>query len=62
MPGGADTCLVAQSDPTVYNVEMDVHKDLDVGGNFIWAMEPALKTIMQYEATLRDHPNPTPPT
>ncbi len=56
--GGADTGLVNMSYPSVYNVEMDPHEDLNVSGNFIWAMEPALKAVVEYEATLKDHPNP----
>lgn len=39
---------------------MDPHEDLNVGGNFIWSMEPALKAVMEYEATLKDQLNPTP--
>jgi arylsulfatase A-like enzyme len=58
--GGADTGLVDLSYPSVYNIEMDPHEDLNVSGNFIWAMEPALKAVMKYEATLKDHPNPPP--
>ena len=58
MLGGADTGLVNVSYPSVYNVEMDPHEDLNVSGNFIWAMEPALKAVVEYEATLKDHPNP----
>lgn len=58
--GGAYTGLVKMSYPTVYNVEMDPHEDLNLGGNFVWAMEPALKAVEEYEATLRHHPNPPP--
>lgn len=58
--GGANTGLVDLSYPSVYNVEMDPHEDLNVSGNFVWAMEPALKTVLEYEATLKKHPNPPP--
>ncbi|WP_218918100.1 arylsulfatase [Falsihalocynthiibacter arcticus] len=58
--GGADTGFIDRAYPSVYNIEMDPHEDVNVGGNFIWAMEPALKAVMEYEATLKDHPNPKP--
>ncbi len=58
--GGAYTGLVDLSYPTVYNVEMDPHEDLNVGGNFIWAMSPALKAVLAYEETLKNYPNPPP--
>jgi len=60
MLGGANTGLVNQSYPRVYNIEMDPHEDLNVGGNFIWTMARALKAVGEYEATLKDHPNPKP--
>ena len=58
--GGAYTGLVNMSYPTVYNIEMDPHEDLNLGGNFVWAMGPALKAVLAYEATLKTHPNPPP--
>lgn len=60
MLGGADTGLVDMSYPSVYNVEMDPHEDLNVSGNFIWAMGPALKAVEEYEESLKTHPNPKP--
>lgn len=56
--GGAYTGLVNMSYPTVYNIEMDPHEDLNLGGNFVWAMVPALKVVEAYEKTLKTHPNP----
>ncbi len=58
MLGGANTGLINISYPSVYNIEMDPHEDLNVSGNFIWAMEPALKAVIEYEATLKKYPNP----
>lgn len=58
MLGGANTGLINISYPSVYNVEMDPHEDLNVSGNFIWAMEPALKAVMEYEESLKKYPNP----
>ena len=37
---------------------MDSHEDLNVRGNFIWAMEPALKVVEEYKLSLKKYPNP----
>ena len=34
--------------PKVYNIEMDPHEDLVVGGLFSWVSEPALKVVDEY--------------
>jgi arylsulfatase len=47
--------------PKVYNIEMDPHEDLNVGGNFLWAAQPAFKVIQEYEASLKKYPNPPAP-
>ena len=31
--------------PKIYNIEMDPHEDLNVGGNYLWTMEPVFKVI-----------------
>lgn len=46
--------------PKVYNIEMDPHEDLQVGGLFGWAGAPALKAVAEYKETLRKYPNPPP--
>jgi arylsulfatase len=45
--------------PQVYNIEADPKErvDLLVEG-YSWAMAPYLKLIMEYKASLKDHPNP----
>jgi arylsulfatase A-like enzyme len=47
--------------PKVYNIEMDPHEDLNVGGNFLWAAEPAFKVIREYEESIKKYPNPPAP-
>ena len=47
--------------PKVYNIEMDPHEDLIVGGLFGWVSGPALKTVEEYLATVRKYPNPPAP-
>ncbi|MGA7663873.1 MAG: sulfatase-like hydrolase/transferase, partial [Pseudolabrys sp.] len=47
--------------PKVYNIEMDPHEDLIVGGLFGWVSGPALKVVEEYLETLKKYPNPPPP-
>jgi len=47
--------------PKVYNIEMDPHEDLNVGGNFLWTAGPAFKVIKEYEASVKKYPNPPAP-
>ena len=44
--------------PRVFNIEMDPHEDLNVGGLFSWAGAPLLKAIREYNETLKKFPNP----
>jgi arylsulfatase len=45
--------------PQVYNIEGDPKErvDLLVEG-YSWTMAPYMKLIMEYKASLKDHPNP----
>ncbi|MFO1208768.1 MAG: arylsulfatase [Amaricoccus sp.] len=60
-PGIFSTSAPVAGYPLVYNIEMDPHEDLIVGGLFGWVSDPILKTVEVYEATLKDHPNPPAP-
>lgn len=44
--------------PRVFNIEMDPHEDLNVGGLFGWAGAPALKAVEEYKESLKKYPNP----
>ena len=44
--------------PKVYNIEMDPHEDLNVGGINLWPMQEAFKTVNEYLASLKKYPNP----
>jgi hypothetical protein len=46
--------------PKVYNIEMDPHEDLIVGGLFGW-VSPALKVVEEYLETVKKYPNPPAP-
>src|SRR5262249_60980678 len=48
--------------PKVYNIEMDPHEDLVVGGLFGWGSGPALKVVGGYLESVKKYPNPPPPT
>lgn len=47
--------------PRVYNIEMDPHEDLIVGGLYGWVGSPALKAVEEYLASVRKYPNPPAP-
>ena len=47
--------------PKIYNIEMDPHEDLVVGGLFGWVSGPALKTVDEYLASAKKFPNPPAP-
>jgi arylsulfatase len=47
--------------PKVYNIEMDPHEDLVVGGMFGWISGPALKTVEEYLQSVKKYPNPPAP-
>jgi arylsulfatase A-like enzyme len=44
--------------PKLFNIEMDPHEDLNVGGMFGWAVAPPLEEVKKYKETLRKFPNP----
>jgi arylsulfatase len=44
--------------PQVYNIEMDPHEDLNVGGINLWPLEFALKPVKAYLESLQNYPNP----
>lgn len=47
--------------PKVYNIEMDPHEDLQVGGLYGWVSGPALKVVEEYLASVKKYPNPPAP-
>ena len=60
-PGIFSTSAQMAGYPKVYNIEMDPHEDLIVGGLFGWVSGPALKTVEEYLETLKRYPNPPAP-
>jgi len=44
--------------PKVYNIEMDPHEDLNVGGINLWPALFASKAIKEYLESLKKYPNP----
>jgi arylsulfatase A-like enzyme len=47
--------------PKIYNIEMDPHEDLNVGGIYLFMTGPAYKAVMEYETSLKKYPNPPAP-
>jgi len=43
--------------PKVYNIEMDPHEDLNLGGMAVFMMDPAFKEIRRYEESVKEYPN-----
>lgn len=60
-PGIFSTSANMAGYPKVFNIEMDPHEDLVVGGLFGWSAAPALKAVKEYKETLKKYPNPPPP-
>jgi arylsulfatase len=48
--------------PKVYNIEMDPHEDLNLGGITVFIVGPAYKAVQEYEESLKKYPNPPAPT
>jgi arylsulfatase len=58
---GIFSAFASLSYPTLYNIEMDPHEDIQVAGQFAWVLTPAFKEIDKYKKTLKKYPNPPPP-
>jgi arylsulfatase len=60
-PGIFSTSAPMAGYPTAYNIEMDPHEDLIVGGLYGWVSGPALKAVEEYLASVKKYPNPPAP-
>ena len=58
MLGGLFASNTPMMYPKVYDIEMDPHEDLNVGGNNLWPMLPVFKAIQEYEESVKTYPNP----
>jgi arylsulfatase len=47
--------------PKIFNIEMDPSEQLNLAWLFPWVLHPALSLVLDYEASLKDHPNPPAP-
>jgi arylsulfatase A-like enzyme len=47
--------------PSIFNIEMDPHEDLNVFGSFPFAADPALRDVEEYLKSVRQYPNPPAP-
>ncbi len=46
--------------PNVYNIEQDPREEADIGPEASWVVGKYMPLIVQYYASLKDHPNPRP--
>lgn len=47
--------------PRVFDIEADPHEDLNISSMNGWVAEPALRAVMEYERSVKEHPNPPAP-
>jgi hypothetical protein len=47
--------------PKIFNIEMDPGEQLNVAFLFPWVLDPALKAVLEYERSVKSHPNPPAP-
>ena len=60
-PASSQPALRMAGYPKIFNIEMDPHEDLVVGGLFGWVSGPALKVVEEYLASVKKYPNPPAP-
>jgi arylsulfatase len=58
LTGLAATSTPMNGYPKLYNIEMDPREELNVAALFGWASEPTLKGVLEYERSVKEHPNP----
>jgi arylsulfatase len=61
MLGGMYVNSGAMYFPKVYNIEMDPHEDLNLGGITVFMAGPVYKAVEEYAASLKNYPNPPAP-
>ena len=47
--------------PKIFNIEMDPGEQLNVAFLFPWVLDPALRAVLEYERSVKAHPNPPAP-
>jgi len=47
--------------PKIYNIEMDPHEDLNLGGVSLFIVGPVYQAIGQYQQSVKKYPNPPSP-
>ncbi len=61
LPGVGSNSAPMNGYPKVFNIEADPQEDLNVAEGYAWVIDPVLKAIVQYKASLKAHPNPPAP-
>jgi arylsulfatase len=47
--------------PKIYNIEMDPHEDVNLGGVYLWVMTFGFKAVKEYGESVKKYPNPPAP-
>jgi hypothetical protein len=47
--------------PKVFNIEMDPHEDIEMGGISLWPLEFVFKPVNEYLESTQKYPNPPAP-
>ena len=47
--------------PKIFNIELDPREEHNVSSQHAWVMSHAMKSVGQYKASLKAHPNPPAP-
>jgi arylsulfatase len=58
MLGGPFASSAPMYYPKIYNIEMDPHEDLDVGGINLWPVVYGFAPVKEYLESLKKYPNP----
>lgn len=47
--------------PKIYNIEADPHEELNIAATWGWLADPVVKTVVEYERSVKEYPNPPAP-
>ncbi len=60
-PGAGANSSPLNGYPKMFNIEADPHEELNITAGYPWVLSPVLTVVREYEASLKDHPNPPAP-
>lgn len=60
LPGTGSSAAPMNGYPKVFNIESDPREEYNIGALYEWVIGPSLKIVVEYKASLQNHPNPSP--